>query len=138
MGSQLAERFDFSQVTSMSLVKSVDEENRKIVVEREVENGLEIIEANIPCLFTVEKTNYPARIPNLKSKLAAKKAKILTLGPSDIEGLEADKIGAVGSGTIVPRIYPPVLPEPGQILDEGDLEATVGKLLGILADNGRL
>ena len=138
MGSQLAERFDFSQVTSMSLVRSVDEANKKIVVEREVETGLEVIEANIPCLFTVEKTNYPARIPNLKSKLAAKKAKIITLGPADIEGLEADKIGAVGSGTIVPRIYPPVLPEPGQILDEGDLEATVAKLCGILADNGRL
>ena len=37
MGSQLAERFGTSQVTSMSLIKSLDMERGCIVVEREVE-----------------------------------------------------------------------------------------------------
>lgn len=137
MGSQLAERFDMSQVTSMSLVKEVDEEGRKIVVERLMEDGIALIEAKMPCLFTVEKLNYPARVPGLKGKLAAKKAPLTIITPADIPGLDISKIGAVGSGTIVPRIYPPVLPEPGILIDEGTTEASVAKLLGILAEQGR-
>jgi len=138
MASQLAERFDFSQISCMSLIKSVDEAKGSITVERAVENGTEIVEATLPCLLTVEKTNYPPRIPNLKGWMASKKADIPAMGPADIIGLEADKIGAAGSGTIVPRIYPPVLPEPGVMLDEGSIEASVQKLCDILAENGRI
>lgn len=138
MGSQLAERFGSSQVTSMSLIKSVDIENGKIVVEREVENGVETIEAQMPCLFTVEKTNYPPRLPNYRGKKAARKAEIITLGPGDIEGLDPKLIGVPGSGTIVPRIYPPALPEAGQIIDEGSAAASAAKLCAILAAEGRI
>ena len=138
MGSQLAERLDYSQVTGMSLIRSVDEEKRTITVEREMETGIEIVEAKLPCLFTVEKTHYSARIPNLKGVLASKKAPITVLGINDIKDLDMSKIGAVGSGTIVPRIYPPVLPEAGQMLDEGDVASTVEKLCDILAAADRL
>lgn len=138
MGSQLAERFDMSQVTSMSLIRSVDEEKRTVTVEREMENGIEVVEAKLPCLFTVEKTHYTARIPNLKGVLASKKAPITVMGMDNIIGIDPAKIGAVGSGTIVPRIYPPALPEPGVMLDEGEVGATAAKLCDILAAEGRL
>ncbi len=138
MGSQLAERFDFSQVTSMSKVLNVDETAGKITVEREMDCGIEVIEATLPCLFTVEKTNYPARLPSLKGKMAAKRAAVITLGFADFEGIDPSKIGAGGSGTIVPRIYPPELPEAGQIIDEGSLAASVSKICDILASAGRI
>ena len=138
MGSQLAERFGSSQVTSMSLIKSLDMEKGSIVVEREVEKGVETIEARIPCLFTVEKTNYQPRLPNYRGKKAARTAEIITLGPGDIEGLDAKLIGVPGSGTIVPRIYPPVLPEAGQIIDEGSAAASAVKLCAMLAAEGRI
>ena len=41
MGAQLAERFGAAQVTSASLIKSVDEAAGKLVVERELETGVE-------------------------------------------------------------------------------------------------
>lgn len=138
MGSQLAERFGFSQITSLSLIESVDEENKKAVVEREMETGTAIVEVNIPCLFTVEKANYPARLPSLKGKLAAKKKEIPMVAGKDIQGLESEKIGVAGSGTVVPRIYPPELPEPGDVIDEGDTAASVCRLCDILASAGRL
>ena len=134
MGAQLAERFDAAQVTSASLIKSVDEAAGTVTVERELETGTEELEAKLPCLFTMEKTNYPARIPNLKGKLAAKKAEIITVTAGDIPGLDRDRIGDPGSPTKVPRMFPPVLPEPGVILDEGSVEATVEKLLGIIKE----
>ena len=134
MGAQLAERFDAAQITSCSLIESVDEENRKLVVERELEEGVEKLEVTMPCLFTMEKTNYPARIPNLKGKMRAKKAEIITFTSNDIPGLNKDLIGDPGSPTKVPRMFPPVLPEPGIMLDEGSVEATVAKLMSLIKE----
>lgn len=134
MGSQLAERFDAAQITSASLIKSVDEEAKTLVVERELETGVETLEVSMPCLFTMEKTHYPARIPNLKGKMRAKKAKIMTFTADDIPDLDRNRIGDPGSPTKVPRMFPPVMPEPGVILDEGSVEATVAKLLEIIKE----
>ena len=134
MGSQLAERFDAAHVTSASLIKEIDLENGKLVVERELEDGIETLEVTMPCLFTMEKTNYPVRIPSLKGKLAAKKAPVVTITSQDIPGLDLQRIGDPGSPTKVPRMFPPVMPEPGVILDEGRLDATVSKLLTLIKE----
>ena len=134
MGSQLAERFDAAQVTSASLIKEIDLEKNTLVVERELETGIETLEVRMPCLFTMEKTNYPVRIPNLKGKLAAKKAPVLTFTANDIPDLDRNRIGDPGSPTKVPRMFPPVMPEPGVILNEGSVEANVEKLLQLIAE----
>ena len=132
MGSQLAERFDAAQITSASLIKEVNEEAKTLVVERELETGIEVLEVTMPCLFTMEKTHYPVRIPNLKGKMAAKKAKIMTFTADDIPNLDRDRIGDPGSPTKVPRMFPPIMPEPGMIINEGSVEASVAKLMEVL------
>ena len=134
MGAQLAERFDASLVSCLSLLKSVDLENKTVVAERELETGVETCEAKLPCLFTMEKTNYPVRIPSLKGKLAARKKEIITITSNDIPDLDRSRIGDPGSPTKVPRMFPPVLPEPGVILDEGSLDETVAKLLSLIRE----
>lgn len=132
MGAQLAERFDAAQVTSASLIKEIDEAKGTLTVERELETGIETLEVSLPCLFTMEKTHYPARIPNLKGKMRAKKAEIITVTADDIPGLDRGRIGDPGSPTKVPRMFPPVLPEPGVIIDEGSVEASVAKLFEVI------
>lgn len=132
MGAQLAERFDAAQVTSASLIKEIDEAKGTLTVERELETGIETLEVSLPCLFTMDKTHYPARIPNLKGKMRAKKAEIITVTADDIPGLDRGRIGDPGSPTKVPRMFPPVLPEPGVIIDEGSVEASVAKLFEVI------
>ena len=132
MGAQLAERFEMAQVTSTLLIKEVDEENGTVIVDRALDNGTETLEVKLPCLFTIEKTNYPARIPNLKRKMAAKKAEIIKITSEDIPGLDKRRIGDPGSPTKVPRMFPPVLPEPGQIIDGADTKDKVSKLLKLI------
>lgn len=134
MGAQLAERFDMAQVTSARLIKEVDAEKGTVVVERTLDNGVEELEVKMPVLFTIEKENYPVRVPNLKGKMAAKKKEIITITADDIPGLDRSRIGDPGSPTKVPRMFPPVMPEPGMILDEGSTEATVAKLFALIKD----
>lgn len=134
MGSQLAERFDASQISSMSVILSVDEEKKTVTAERELEKGIEIAEAKYPCLFTVEKTHYHPRIPNLKSWKASRVAEITKFSSKTIPGLEPERIGDPGSPTKVPRTYPPVVGEKGMMLNEGSTEKNVSKLFELVAD----
>lgn len=134
MGSQLAERFDASQISSMSLITELDVENGTVTAERELEKGIELCQAKLPCLFTVEKTNYRPRIPNLKSWKASRKAEIIKYNSQTIPGLDPEQIGDPGSPTKVPRTYPPVVGESGLIIDEGSSEKNVDKLFSLLAD----
>ncbi|MBO6041438.1 MAG: electron transfer flavoprotein subunit beta/FixA family protein [Oscillospiraceae bacterium] len=134
MGAQLAQRFNMTQVTSALLIREVNVDAGTVIVDRELDDGVETLEAKLPCLFTMEKTNYPARIPNLKGKLAAKKAPITTITSNDIPGLDRNRIGDPGSPTKVPRMFPPVLPEPGVIIDEGSVEASVAKLMAVIKE----
>lgn len=132
MGAQLAERFDAAQITSASLIKEVNEEAGTVIVDRELEEGIESLEVTMPVLFTMEKTHYPVRLPNMKGKLRARKAEIKTFTANDIPGLDRNKIGDPGSPTKVPRMFPPVMPEPGMILSEGSVDADVAKLVDLL------
>lgn len=134
MGAQLAQRFGAAQVTSTLLIKEVDEAAGTAVVDRVLDNGVETLRVKLPALFTIEKTNYPARIPNLKGKLAAKKASITTITSNDIPELDKERIGDPGSPTKVPRMFPPVLPEPGQIIEGESTEEKVAKLLELIKD----
>ena len=134
MGAQLAERFGASLVSSMSLLRSIDFEKKTVIAERELEKGIETCEARYPCLFTVEKTNYRPRIPNLRSWRASRFAEITRLSSADIPGLDPAQIGDPGSPTKVPRTYPPEVGEAGMMIDEGSVDRNVEKLLDLLGD----
>lgn len=133
MASQLAERFGASQMSCVEKILSLDEKSRRVTALRELENGRQLMEADLPCLMTVEKSQYRPRIPNLTRWKASRSAQILRLDSRSIPGLDSEQIGDSGSPTKVPRTYPPKLGEPGRILDEGSVEKTVESLLGLLA-----
>mgnify|MGYP004664964837 FL=1 len=134
MGSQLAERFDASQISSMSKIVSVDTQRGTVTAERELERGAELTEAQYPCLFTVEKTNYRPRIPNLKSWKASRTAEITKYTSKDIPGLDPDQIGDPGSPTKVPRTYPPEAGAKGVMVDEGSVEKSADRLVEIIRE----
>ena len=136
MASQLAERFDAAQISCCLSIEEIAD--GKIRATRSLENGKERVEADLPCLITVEKDNFYGRLPSLQAYLAAKTAAVTTYTENDIDGLDLEKIGVPGSGTIVPKIYPPALPEPGQIIRTGSVRTDVGRLVELLTEKGSL
>ncbi|PWM20215.1 MAG: electron transfer flavoprotein subunit beta [Clostridia bacterium] len=134
MGAQLAQRFGAAQVTSTLLIREVDEAASAAVVDRALDNGVETLKVKLPALFTIEKGNYPARIPSLKGKMAAKKAAVTVISANDIPDLDRNRIGNPGSPTKVPRMFPPVMPEAGQIIEGETAEEKAAKLLALIKD----
>jgi len=134
MASQLAERFDASQLSCVSLIEKLDGEKKTVLALRELEKGTETCEAQLPCLMTVEKTNYHPRIPNLKSWKASRTAEIEKYSAQTIPGLDPEQIGDPGSPTKVPRTYPPVVGAKGMMIDEGSAAKNAAKLLALVSD----
>ena len=132
MGSQLAERFDASQISCMSLITELNEAEGTVTAERELEKGVELCQAKLPCLFTVEKSNYRPRIPNLKSWKASRTAEIVKYTSKTIPELDLERIGDSGSPTKVPRTYPPESGEAGMMIDEGGAEKNVNRLFELV------
>lgn len=132
MASQLAERFNASQLSCTNEILALD--GRSITVKRELENGEETAQAQLPCLLTVEKTNYHPRIPNLKRWKASRAAEIARFDSQTIPGLDPQQIGDPGSPTKVPRTYPPAAGSKGQMIDEGGVEKSAARLSAIIKE----
>ena len=134
MASQLAERFNTSQLSCVLKILEINTKNQTLLAERELETGVETDEAHLPCLITVEKTHFHPRIPNLKSWKASRTAEIIRYNSKTIPLLDCNQIGDPGSPTKVPRTYPPEIGETGFIINEGSSERDVSKLLTFLRD----
>ena len=125
MGSQLAERFGASQISSTAKIVEVDTAAHTITAERDLERGTEVLRAKYPCR---------PRIPNLKRWKASRTAPIAVYSAATIPGLDPAQIGDPGSPTKVPRTYPPEVGAKGSMIDEGSTEKNVDRLFDLIAD----
>jgi len=70
VGPMLGELLDLPCVT---VAASVEMEANAIVCHREIEGGVEVVEAPLPAVVTITKGEWEPRYPNLKGIMAAKK-----------------------------------------------------------------
>ncbi len=80
---------------------------RKMVAERMMDEGYDVVETSLPALITVVKEINQPRLPSLKGKMKARNLKVVTWTAQDI-GANPDRCGLKGSPTKVVRIFPPV------------------------------
>jgi len=71
VGPGIAAHLNLPQITYVRKVETLEE--KRIVAERLLENGYEVIESPLPCVLTVVKEINEPRLPSLKGKMNAKK-----------------------------------------------------------------
>ena len=133
VGPGIATRLGFPQLTYVSKVKEIDPVNRKIVVERMLEDGKEVVQSSLPCVITVVKDINEPRLPSLIGIKKAAKAQIPTVTAKDIP-VDADRIGLKGSPTWVWKIFSPESRGGGEML-KGELTDVVPLLVEKLMDS---
>ncbi len=79
VGPGIATRLGIPQLTYVAKVREIDLAKKKIVVERMLENGREVVESSLPVLITVVKDINEPRLPSLLGIKKAAKAQIPTL-----------------------------------------------------------
>lgn len=130
VGPEMAE---FLAIPHISYVRKIEEVgNGKIVVQRLMDDGYDLIESALPVLLTVVKELNTPRMPSLKGKMAAKKADIKKMNAADIKAGE-ENIGLKGSPTQVRNIFAPEAKKDRKIF-EGSNEEKVGALVKALEE----
>jgi electron transfer flavoprotein beta subunit len=133
VGPGIATRLGIPQLTYVAKVKEIDLANKKIVVERMLENGREIVQATLPALITVIKDINEPRLPSLLGIKKAAKVQIPTLTAKDI-AVDENRIGLKGSPTWVTKIFSPEARGGGEIL-KGELPEVVSLLVDKLMES---
>ena len=124
-------------IPHVSLVNSLEVQDKKVQVHRELEGGLEeVLEVDLPAVLTIQTgINQPRYVSIMGIRKVAKK-EIKTFGVSDLN-LKAEEVGLSGSYTQLEKIFLPPVGEGAQML-EGKPEEIASKVFDILKDKGGL
>ena len=132
VGPGVATQLSLPQLTYVSKIREIDVEDNRIVVERMLEDGKEVVESPLPTLITVVKDINEPRLPSLLGIKKAAKAEIPTWTTEDLP-VDKAKCGLEGSPTEVIRVFTPEPRGGGEVL-EGELTETIPLLIDKLMD----
>jgi electron transfer flavoprotein beta subunit len=122
VGPMLAELLDMPCIT---VAASIEMDGSSVVAHREVEGGVEVVEAPTPAVISITKGEYAPRYPSLKGIMAAKKKplqeKDAQLGESRIE---------------IRELAPPAERPAGRIIGQG--ADAVAELIRVLREEGKV
>lgn len=107
VGPGVACRLDLEQLTYVTKVVKVDEEQHKVTVHRHLEDGIEVVETSMPLLITVLKELNKVRRASLPGMIRAARYKPTVWTTADFPNLDKAQIGLKGSPTIVAKTWVP-------------------------------
>ena len=133
VGPEIAEHLDYSQIT-YGLEAEID--NGELKVKKEVEEGVQIITATLPCVVTFTKPAWDPRHATIKRKMAANKAEIPNITAADLPGINLTKTGLKGSPTRVKKTFVPAQKTGGVKIAEDTGAESAKKLFAIMNEAG--
>lgn len=130
VGPQVAELLNIPQIT---YAQKIEINENKVKVERQMEDGYEIIESNLPCLITciseINDMGYPP-IQGIKEAYRNKEVKIMSAEQAKVD---PSKIGLLNSPTSVKKSFTPSAKGSGQIL-KGPTKEIAKKIIELLKE----
>jgi len=104
VGPGLARRLGLPHVAFVKAVKEIAGDH--LVVERQMDEGYDVVRLPLPGLITVVREVGEPRPPSLKGKMRAKKYEVPLASAADL-GLDAALVGLTGSFTQVVKVFAP-------------------------------
>jgi electron transfer flavoprotein beta subunit len=120
VGPGVACRLDLEQLTYVHKVVKVDEEKRRVTVQRLLEDGIEVVETSMPVLITALKELNKVRRASLPGMIRAARYEPTIWTTADFPDLDRAQIGLKGSPTIVAKTWIPGARTANGIMIAGD------------------
>lgn len=131
VGPETAEHLGIAQVTYVAKMELTGD---TMTVEREHEDGYEVIEVKLPALVSVIKSaEYEPRFPSVKGTMKANRTEIPVWTAADVQADE-ERIGLKGSPTKVSKIFSPPRRTQGIVISKDTARDNVSALLEKLAE----
>ncbi len=113
-GPEMAEQLGLPHVCYVNEI--VEIEDGKVVLKRNLDTGVETLEAPLPLVVSVSKDINQPRLATLRGKLKAKKATITEITNEDL-GIPSNEIGLDGSFTRVVDLFEPEVTGAGEVVE---------------------
>jgi electron transfer flavoprotein beta subunit len=107
---------EFLGVPALTFARKVEVNDGTIRIERQTENGYEVVEASPPALITVTAGATTPRYPTLKGIMAAKQKPVERYGIGDL-GLTEDAVKATQT---VSQVQPAPERQAGEVVEDGE------------------
>lgn len=114
VGPQVAQRLEIPFVTYVRKIREL--KDKSIVVERQLEDGYEVIEVPLPCLLTAVKELNEPRYMNIGRILDAYEGNYITVWNENDVCLDPSECGLQASPTQVMRSFTPEPKGKGEML----------------------
>ncbi|MDF2961112.1 MAG: subunit gamma of acryloyl-CoA reductase electron transfer protein [Paenibacillus sp.] len=137
VGPGIARRLDIPPLTSVKKVVEINKEQGYAIVHRKLEDGYEVIQSTLPCLFSVEKEINEVPYSPMPNMIKAAYYQPYIWSVNDLDDVDRTQLGLKGSPTIVSSVWAPQKPQGGNMLD-GNPNEQVERLLGILMEKKEL
>lgn len=130
VGPQIAQRLGLPVVTYVQAVREIKE--KTIIVERQLENGFEVIEVTKPCVLTAVKELNTPRYMTVKGIIDAYNTEITVWNEADLT-IAPEDCGLKASPTQVFRSFTPE-PKGKGVMLEGSVKEMTGKLVSVFKE----
>ncbi len=125
-GPGIAEHLDIPQATYAKQIEATSD--GVVVVTREIEEGTQKMEVQLPALACMLKCDYEPRMPSIKGTMKANRTKIAEYGVEELN-IDVEKIGFKGSPTIVSKAFKPESKEAGELIQADSPQEAAKALL---------
>ena len=134
IGPALAELLDIPHVT---LAKKIEFKDRSVIVNRELEGGLEeVVEVELPALITIQTGINEPRYVSIMGIRKAMKKEIKILSIDDL-GLSESDVGIEGSWIQISEMYIPSIERRAEFI-KGTPEEAASKIIEIIKSKGMI
>jgi electron transfer flavoprotein alpha/beta subunit len=130
VGPQVAE---FLKVPQITYAQKIEVNDGKVKVERQMEEGYEVIEAKLPCLITCVAEINDIEYSSLQGIKTAYREKEVKVWSVDDAKADKSKVGLLSSPTAVKKSFTPPAKGQGQIL-RGTTKEIVKRIVSILKE----
>ncbi len=103
VGAGIGELLD---VPVLTFAKSISVNGNTVCVERVLDDGTEIVEADLPAVVTVSNEIGAPRAPTLRETMRAARKTLVVWTAGDL-GMKLESVGAAGSRTVRERLFAP-------------------------------
>lgn len=136
VGPSVAASLDIPQVTYVKELE-YNKENNSVIAKKEVEEGTQRIEMQLPGLVCMLKCDYDPRMPNIKGVMKANRAQIPSYGVEQLN-LELNEVGLKGSPTFVAKSYRQPPRVQGELIEQGSAKANAETLIDKLRNEKKV
>lgn len=131
VGPQIAEQLDLPQITYVEDVKF--DGNKLLQVRRNIEDGHENLEVELPCMLTFLASAYQPRYMSVSGIMEAYDKEIITLNADSFEN-DPEKLGLKGSPTSVKKSFTKGAKAMGTLHDDITPEEAVDIIIAKLSE----